>query len=119
MQKPINHCQIGEIIDDMEISLHERFAIPAADGPSEADLDLDPVQDCWFWLTDAAYFTPEYPDCMFLLGDEFDLWERSNFFAQIVPAKVKKWINQLFFLLAWFYTFLWDTFLSKPHYLQL
>ncbi len=72
----------------MEVSLQERFAIPAADGPSEADLDLDPVQDCWFWLTDAAYFTPEYPECMFVLADEFDLWERSDFWAQLIPAKV-------------------------------
>ena len=32
------------------------------------------IDDCWFWFGHGAYFTPEYPECLFLLGDEYGLW---------------------------------------------
>ena len=36
------------------------------------------IDDCWFWLGHGAYFSPDYPECMFILGDEFNLWNRSD-----------------------------------------
>ena len=39
------------------------------------DITLE-INDCWFWLGHGAYFTPDYPECMFKLGDEYYLWNR-------------------------------------------
>lgn len=43
---------------------------------SSAGLGMN--NDCWFWLSDGAYFSPEYPECIFILGDTYRLWNTSD-----------------------------------------
>ena len=34
-------------------------------------------------MGDGAYFSPDYPDCMFIVGDEYDLWDRQEVFQGV------------------------------------
>lgn len=44
--------------------------------------------DCWFWLGHGAYFSEEHYECFFVLGDTFQLWNRSEVWNAVSPAKV-------------------------------
>ena len=57
------------------------------DGESEGIFDDNP-EDCIFWFLNGAYFDPESPQCLFVTGDAYDLWNRSDIYSQILlPAK--------------------------------
>ena len=56
--------------------MRERFGLRTEDGALEGVTNT--IDDCVYWLGNGAYFSPEYPDCMFIIGDAYNLWNRSD-----------------------------------------
>ena len=57
--------------------MKERFGLDPKDGKSEGILADNP-EDCIFWFSDGAYFDPSSPQCIFLVGDAYNLWNRTD-----------------------------------------
>ena len=72
---PTALLEIAEHVETNELILKEHFGLGSYEGEAEG-IGLD--NDCWFWLGDGAYFSPDYPECMFILGDTFRLWNTSD-----------------------------------------
>lgn len=43
--------------------------------------------DCITWFGDGAYFSPQYPECLFVVGDAYNLWERSDLWITLSVFK--------------------------------
>jgi hypothetical protein len=67
--------------------MRERFGLHPKSGRDEGILADNP-EDCIFWFSNGAYFDPESPQCIFLTGDSYDLWDRTEVWGQIKPAKI-------------------------------
>ena len=57
--------------------MKERFGLDPKNGKSEGILTDNP-EDCIFWFSDGAYFDPHSPHCIFLVGDAYNLWNRTE-----------------------------------------
>ena len=72
---PTALLEIGLDIEQSDLILREHFGLGSHEGVAEG-IGMD--NDCWFWLGDGAYFSPDVPECIFILGDTFDLWNSSD-----------------------------------------
>ena len=72
---PTALLEIGLDVERGDLAMRERFGLGGADRASEG---VGLGSDCWFWLGQGAYFSPDVPECMFYLGDTFDLWNNSD-----------------------------------------
>ncbi len=65
--------------------MKERFGLPTEEGPAEG-IGNSP-EECIFWFSDGAYFSPDLPECLFVVGDAYDLWERQEVWEGVSTAK--------------------------------
>jgi len=56
------------------------------DGESEGIFHDNP-EDCIFWFSNGAYFDPVTSECIFITGDAYDLWDRTEIWGQVSLAK--------------------------------
>jgi len=66
--------------------MKERFGLYPKDGESEG-IHHDNPEDCIFWFSNGAYFDPVTPECIFITGDAYDLWDRTEIWGQVKLAK--------------------------------
>lgn len=84
---PMALLQIAqEEIENDTFELKEKFGLSPDDGPSEGILK-DNAEDCIFWFSNGAYFDPESPECIFIVGDSYHLWNRTEIWKQVSLAK--------------------------------
>ena len=61
-----------------QFEMRERFAISSSASEAAAEeIGFESPDDCIFWLGNGAYFSPTTGRCMFILGDAYNLWDRS------------------------------------------
>ena len=78
--------EIGHDIETDTFEMWERFGISTSEGPKEGISKTDP-EDCTFWFSNGAYFDPVTPECIFIVGDAYDLWDRTEIWGQVKLAK--------------------------------
>ena len=66
--------------------MKERFGLYPKDGESEGIYHDNP-EDCIFWFSNGAYFDPVTPECIFITGDAYNLWDRTEIWGQVKLAK--------------------------------
>jgi len=59
-----------------EIKVSGRSSFDVAEGPYHG-FSFDDPEDCIFWLGMAAYSHPLVIECMFIVGDAYDMWDHS------------------------------------------
>lgn len=76
-----------EVAADLRIGtfeMKERFGL----GEYEEDgVGGDDADECTFWFGNGGYFSPVHPRCLFIVGDEYNLWNRSDTWMDIAVAK--------------------------------
>ena len=78
--------QIAEEVERGTYEMRERFGLSPKEGNEEGLLDDNP-EDCIFWFSNGAYFDPESPQCIFITGDSYDLWDRTEIWGSLKPFK--------------------------------
>lgn len=73
-------------IDNGTFELKEKFGLSPKDGAAEGILTGN-AEDCIFWFANGAYFDPASPECIFIVGDSYHLWNRTEIWKQIRLAK--------------------------------
>ena len=82
--------EIANEIENDTFELKERFGMATSEGPSEGILDDNP-EDCIFWFSNGAYFDPETPQCIFLVGDAYKLWNRAEIWGEFLKPLQPLW----------------------------
>ena len=77
--------QIAQEIEQDTFEMKERFGLYPKDGESEGIFHDNP-EDCIFWFSDGAYFDPTVPECLFVVGDAYELWNRTEIFGLVRVA---------------------------------
>ncbi|TRY69923.1 hypothetical protein TCAL_02356 [Tigriopus californicus] len=74
---PTALLQIAQDIDHGDFVLKEQFGLHSSEGEIEG-IGVEDPEDCIFWFGDGAYFSRETARCMFVVGDSYNLWNRSE-----------------------------------------
>ena len=69
------HIEKGDFV------LKTRFGLPTEEGASEGITTS--AEDCIFWFGDGAYFHPDTPECLFVVGNEYNLWDRHEIWQAV------------------------------------
>ena len=51
----------------------------------------DNPEDCIFWFSNGAYYDPEMPQCMFVTGDAYELWNRTEVWGETMNVFKPIW----------------------------
>ena len=63
--------------------MKQRFGLHPKDGESEGIMHDNP-EDCIFWFSNGAYFDPTTSECIFITGDSYQLWDRTEIWKQVL-----------------------------------
>lgn len=85
-QMPMALLEIAQEVEHGEFEMKERFGLYPKDGEFEG-IHHDNPEDCIFWFSNGAYFDPVTPECIFITGDAYDLWDRTEIWGQVKLAK--------------------------------
>ena len=87
LQMPEVLFEVGEELKHETLELRERFAISSSEEEAMNEtIGFQSSEDCIFWFGNGAYFTPTTARCMFIVGDEYDLWDRHPIWQQLKLA---------------------------------
>ncbi len=78
--------QLALEVEEGTFEMRERFGLDSKDGELEG-IGHDNPEDCVFWFGNGAYFAKETAECLFVTGDAYDLWDRTEIWGQIKPYK--------------------------------
>ena len=93
------NTQIAQEIEEDTFELQERFGLDTKEGISEGIFSDNP-EDCIFWFSNGAYFDPELPQCMFITGDAYELWNRTEMWGETLKALESLWHESPDFVIA-------------------
>ena len=86
-QVPTAFLEVANAIELGTFELKERFGISTNEGLSNEGISNTDPEDCIFWFSDGSYFDPNTSECIFIVGDAYDLWDRTEIWGQVKVAK--------------------------------
>jgi len=82
-QMPEALLQVSQDVEELDLVLEERFGL----GEYEGEVTIEDIENCTFWLGNGGYFSPVHPRCIFIVGDGYDLWDRTTTWRDLKIAK--------------------------------